>query len=101
MSSDVWLSLSPSERNLLREALATLSRADGADRDRINAMSQKIVSATPYPDITIGVYGAKVQITSRQQFPLEIIDYVNEQDKLPITESSGRPCRIYLWSRDA
>ncbi|HEY1710021.1 MAG TPA: hypothetical protein VGG10_17250 [Rhizomicrobium sp.] len=100
MASDVWLSLNTSERNLLRQALSAFSRAEGADRETINAMTRKIASATPYPDITIGVYGGQVQWTSGNPFPVRIVEYDGDKDDLPNADAEGHPCRIWFEPPD-
>ncbi|HWA02350.1 MAG TPA: hypothetical protein VG819_02375 [Rhizomicrobium sp.] len=100
MTMDVWLPLSSDERNLLRQALATLVRANNVKGSLVNALAKKIISAQPHPDITIGVYGGQVQWTAGNPFPIRIVDYDGERDDLPDTDENGEPCRMWFEPSD-
>jgi len=96
MSSDVWLSLSANERNLLREALAAYSAGEAADKRGAQALSRRIARATPYPDITIGVHGGQVQWSLGNPFPIRICDYDGEERDLPHVDERGQRCRTWF-----
>lgn len=101
MAPEVWLPLSQSERNLLRQALSAYARGDAANPQDVTALAAKIAGATPYPDITVGVYGGQVQWTSGNPFPLRIVDYDGEKDDLPNADDNGEPCRLWFEPSDA
>jgi len=101
MASDIWLELSGHERQLLRDALSAYARGEAADRNEVNALMAKIVSAWLHPDITIGVYGGQVQWTAGNPFPLRIVDYDGDRDDLPNADENGEPCRIWFEPSDA
>ena len=101
MASEIWLPLSADERNLLRQALSAYARGEAANLADVNALADKIASAQPYPDITIGVYGGQVQWTAGNPFPLRVVDYDGEKDDLPDADENGEPCRIWFEPSDA
>jgi hypothetical protein len=100
MASEVWLGLTTSERQLLRHALSVYARGEAADRTAVNALARKITQATPYPDITIGVYGGQVQWTTRNPFPVRIVDYDGDKKDLPDSDEHGEPCRMWFEPSD-
>jgi len=100
MASEVWLPLSERERQLLRHALSVYIRGEAADRTEVTALVNKIVSTSPHPDVTIGVYGGQVQWTTGNPFPIRIVDYDGEKDDLPEADEDGHPCRIWFEPAD-
>lgn len=100
MPSEVWVPLNAAERNLLREALAALARANVADLAKTGTLAKKITGAQPYPDITVGVYGGQVQWTTGNPFPLRIVDYDGDRSDLPETDENGEPCRTWFEPSD-
>jgi hypothetical protein len=100
MPSEVWLGLTANERSLLRQALSVYARGEAANLANVNALAGKIVSARPYPDITIGVYGGQVQWTAGNPFPLRVVDYDGEKDDLPDADENGEPCRMWFEPSD-
>lgn len=100
MASQVWLGLTASERNLLRQALSACARGEAAKLADVNALAEKIVRAQPHPDITIGVYGGRVQWTAGNPFPLRVVDYDDDKDDLPDADENGEPCRIWFEPSD-
>jgi hypothetical protein len=99
MASEVWLPLGQSERTLLRIALAAYARE--GNREEATALSRKLASAAPYPDITVGVYGGQVQWTMGNPFPLRIVDYDGDKEDLPDADDNGEPCRMWFEPSDA
>jgi len=95
-----WICLTQDERILMREALSTLMRAGRVQPTPVNALSKKIGSTPPYPDITIGVYGGQVQWTTGNPFPIRIVDYDGDKADLPDADESGEPCRIWFEPSD-
>jgi hypothetical protein len=98
MSTNVWLSLNTDERNLLRKALASHSRE--GNLEEAMALSRKIATAAPYPDITIGVHGGLVQWTLGNPFPIRICDYDGDDKDLPDMDERGQRCAMWLEPSD-
>ena len=98
MPSEVWLPLSADERNLLRKALASYAR-EGNLEEAI-ALSQKIATAAPYPDITIGVHGGLVQWTLGNPFPIRICDYDGSDEDLHDMDERGQRCTMWFEPSD-
>jgi hypothetical protein len=92
MARDVWISLSTTERNLLREALQEFSRARGSN-SRSRALAQKIEGARQLPQTVLRVEGGFVEIEGNPN-PVLMYDYDcdGEDDLLP--DDEGRACIV-------
>ncbi len=101
MTAEVWLSLTACERTLLQEALAAYSGGETASQSKAAALSQKLLRAVPYPDITVGVYGGQVQWTLGNPFPIRICDYDGDEKELPSLDERGQRCRMWFEPEDA
>ena len=88
MPSEVWLPLSSNVRTLLREALAAYAKNGNAEQ--AFALSKKIATAAPYPDITVGVEGGVVQWITGNPFPIRICDYDGDEE----VDEQGQPCTM-------
>jgi hypothetical protein len=98
--TEIWLSLSSSERTLIREALAAYRGAEGANQAKVTELERKISRATPHPDITVGVHGGQVQWTSGNPFPLRIVDYDGDKEDLSCVDNEGNSCRVWFEPSD-
>jgi hypothetical protein len=99
MASDIWLPLSVDERNLLREALAAYA-IDG-NAEKAFALSKKIASAPPYPDIIVGVHGGVLQWILGNPFPIRVCDNDGEEEDRPYLDERGQRCMMRFESADA
>ena len=59
MTETAWTHLTAPERMLLLAGLRLLRHGRHLDASEIDALTAKITSAEPHPDITVGVYGGK------------------------------------------
>jgi hypothetical protein len=98
MASEIWLPLRANERNLLRQALASYAR-DG-NLEEAMALSRKIATAAPYPDITVGVHGGLVQWTLGNPFPIRICDYDGDAEDLRDVDERGQRCAMWFEPAD-
>jgi hypothetical protein len=98
MATERWLPLSADERNLLRLALAPYAR-DGSLEEAV-ALSRKIATAAPYPDITVGVHGGLVQWTLGNPFPIRICDYDGDDQDLTDVDERGQRCAMWFEPSD-
>lgn len=98
MTSEVWLPLNADERNLLRLALASYAR-EGNQEDAV-ALSRKIATAAPYPDVTVGVHGGLVQWTLGNPFPIRICDYDGDEKDLHDMDERGQRCCMWFEPTD-
>jgi hypothetical protein len=80
MPDTAWIGLSARERQLLLDALTPLRRASVNDANDIDALTNKLVHSTPYPNITVGVHGGQVQWTLGNPFPIRVCDYDGASD---------------------
>jgi len=101
MENTVWISLSFKDRLLLRDALIRHAHERDADVAPIAQLLQKLEPDSPYPDITIGVYGGQVQWTLGNPFPVRICDYDGDKCDLPDLDKDGEWCRQWLEPADA
>ena len=99
MASEVWLSLTANERSLLRQALASYVR-EGKHEEEVMALSRKIATAPPYPNITVGVHGGLVQWTLGNPFPIRICDYDGEDGDLHDMDERGQRCAMWFEPAD-
>ena len=98
MASEIWLPLSTDERNLLRLALASYARE--GNLQQAVALSRKIATAAPYPDITVGVHGGLVQWTLGNPFPIRICDYDGDAKDLHDMDERGQRCAMWFEPAD-
>jgi hypothetical protein len=98
MASEVWLPLNEDERNLIR--LALTSYALGGNHEAATALSRKIATAAPYPDITVGVHGGLVQWTLGNPFPIRICDYDRSDEDLHDMDERGQRCAMWFEPAD-
>jgi len=97
MTDSTFLTLAPSERATVMQALRLLSRSTGARPHRVHALIRKIEAASDYPTITVGVSGGQVQWTRGNPFPVRIRDYDGEQpNDLPDCDELGQRCRTWM-----
>lgn len=101
MATDVWVSLSTEDKGTLRKALIQYARENIAESATIAGLLQKLEPATPYPSITIGVYGGQVQWALGNPFPIRICDYDGDKCDLPDLDEDGEWCRQWLEPPDA
>ncbi|MDE1985007.1 MAG: hypothetical protein KGJ28_00595 [Alphaproteobacteria bacterium] len=100
MTQDFWVSLSESDRVLLRKVLAHYARENGGEHSVVVDLLQKLEPSRPYPDITIGVHGGQVQWTTGNPFPLRICDYDGDKCDLPDLDKDGEWCRQWFEPAD-
>ncbi|MBV8801102.1 MAG: hypothetical protein JOY77_01575 [Alphaproteobacteria bacterium] len=98
MASDVWLPLDEDERSLIRLALSSYARE--GNRDKVMALSRKVATAAPYPDITVGVHGGLVQWTLGNPFPIRICDYDGDDQDLTDMDERGQRCTMWFEPAD-
>ena len=100
MTKSIWIGLTGRERTLVLDALAALRRAEERKRNKIDALTVKLIHSTPHPNITVGVHGGQVQWTLGNPFPIRVCDYdgVSDED-LPDVDERGQRCR--MWSEPA
>ncbi len=99
--TNIWLSLNPQERVILRDALAAFIGAEGANSIEATALDHKLAQTTSHPEITIGVHGGQVQWTVGNPFPVRICDYDGDKIELPDVDANGERCRIWFEPSDA
>ena len=94
MGSAVWLSLTATERGLLREAVTYYSTSRHAEQDEIDAVQRRLDSAKPQPWVTVRVDGGMVEEIAGNPFPVRLYDYdIDGVDDLSFDED-GRACVI-------
>jgi len=93
MTSTVWVPLDNNERNLQREALATLANTGLVDRKRIKTFAKKIEAAQPLRDTVLRVQGGFVDVEANPN-GVVVYDYDCDgvEDDYLIRDEEGRFC---------
>jgi hypothetical protein len=96
MTGTSWIALNTRERRLLLDALTSLRSSDAKRAGQIDNLTAKLVHASPFPSITVGVHGGQVQWTLGNPFPIRVCDYDgSSDDDLPDIDERGERCRIW------
>lgn len=99
MSAQAWIGISPRERTILLDALTALRASSGKKtREKIDALTVKLVYSPQHPEITVGVHGGQVQWTLGNPFPIRVCDYDGDREELPDFDERGQRCRIWYES---
>ena len=99
MAAQAWIGVSPRERTILLDALTALrASSEKRTREKIDALTVKLVHSRQHPEITVGVHGGQVQWTLGNPFPIRVCDYDGDREELPDIDERGQRCRIWFES---
>jgi hypothetical protein len=99
MAQQAWIAITPRERALLLELLATTHDFAPTGSAEIKKLAAKLSRAESHPRITVGVHGGQVEWVAGNPFPIRVLDYDGPEGMTEFDEDGNR-CRMWFEPAD-